>query len=365
MDNKSVIIIGAGLSGLYLTHRLGQLGFEVTVLEARDRIGGRILSQALGENRHDCVDLGPSWVWPAFQPRLSHLLDELKLDVFPQFTRGDSLYQLPDGGIERHAGPSPHEQSSRLVGGAQALVNRLAESSNMTLHLNTRVQSIDAETKTVLAMKGDETMSFTADHVVSAMPLRLLAETVSIQADIGDELLNHWKAVPTWMAGHCKMVFVYDSPFWRDQGLSGEVFSHHGPLSEIYDGSPYSKEDSGPGFALTSFVGLNAHQRESVSESQLMNACLAQLEQLFGAQARAVEQVIIKDWSHEAMTTRPSDLSGPHRHPEYPANLPRQLLGRFLSIAGTEAAVEFGGYIEGALESADTILALLVGSESR
>jgi monoamine oxidase len=365
LESKSVIIIGAGLSGLYLAHRLSQLGFEVTLLEARDRVGGRILSQGLNENRHDCVDLGPSWVWPEFQPRLSALLKELSIDVFPQFTRGDSLYQFPDGRIERHGGPSPHAQSFRIVGGAQALVDRLVEQTNTALHLNTRVQSIDAESKTVMAMQGDEEVSFIADRVVSAMPLRLLAETVRIQPDIGVELLNHWKAVPTWMAGHCKMVFVYAAPFWREQGLSGEVFSHRGPLSEIYDGSPYSKDESGPGFTLTSFVGLNAYQREAVSETQLKDACLVQLEQLFGAQAREVEQIIIKDWSREAMTTRASDLSGPHRHPEYPANLPRQLLSGFLSIAGTEAAVENGGYIEGALESADAIVALLHGSESR
>ena len=358
MNKESVIIIGAGLSGLTLSHRLSQQGFEVTVLEARERIGGRILSQDVDASCHASVDLGPSWVWPQFQARLSGLLDELGIDVFPQFTDGDSLYELQGGRVERHASPSAHAQSYRIVGGAQALVNKLFEESVAGVHLNAKVLSIDAETKTVVALKDENEVVYKADRVISAIPLRLLAETVDIQPDIEAEFMKQWQSVPTWMAGHCKMVFVYAAPFWREQGLSGEVFSHHGPLSEIYDGSPYSEEVNAAGFALTSFVGLTALQRKGLSSSQLIDACLSQLEQLFGAQAKKVEQVLIKDWAVEAETSRPADLSGPHQHPQCPGSLPRQFLDGYLSIAGTEAAVEYGGYIEGALESADVIVQL-------
>lgn len=359
MNTPSVIIIGAGLSGLYLAHRLGQQGIEVTVLEARERIGGRILSNCLDDARRACVDLGPSWVWPQYQPRLTGLLEELHLQVFPQFTDGDSLYQLSDGSLKRHAGPSAHQQSFRIVDGAQALVNRLLEQSPATLHLNTRVERIDAGSKSVYARKGDEQLRFEADRVVSALPLRLLAESVRIEPDLEADILERWKAVPTWMAGHCKIVFVYATPFWREQGLSGEVFSHRGPLSEIYDGSSYTRDGTDTVYALTCFVGLGALQRESLSEPQLIEACLSQLEQLFGAQAGAVQQVMIKDWSREALTASPADLSGPHQHPEYPAASARQFFDGYLNIAGTEAAVEYGGYIEGALESADTVVDLL------
>lgn len=37
-----VLVVGAGISGLAAAHMLGKNGFTVTVLEARDRIGGRI-----------------------------------------------------------------------------------------------------------------------------------------------------------------------------------------------------------------------------------------------------------------------------------------------------------------------------------
>ena len=52
---KNIIIIGAGLSGIYAATLL-QKKYNVTILEARDRIGGRVLTV-------DGFDMGPSWVW--------------------------------------------------------------------------------------------------------------------------------------------------------------------------------------------------------------------------------------------------------------------------------------------------------------
>jgi len=55
--NPSIAIIGAGVSGLYAASLLIDKGYDVTVFEARDRVGGRVLS-------HDGFDLGPTWYWP-------------------------------------------------------------------------------------------------------------------------------------------------------------------------------------------------------------------------------------------------------------------------------------------------------------
>jgi|GEM_PF-5634113 len=52
--NPSIAIIGAGVSGLYAASLLIEKGYDVTVFEARDRIGGRVLN-------HDGFDLGPTW----------------------------------------------------------------------------------------------------------------------------------------------------------------------------------------------------------------------------------------------------------------------------------------------------------------
>ena len=347
------------MSGLYLAHQLEQLGHKVTVLEARDRAGGRILSEKIDADQNANVDLGPAWVWPQLQPRLSRLLDELNIEVFEQFTAGDMLYQQHDGTVQRYSGQSAHVQSYRIVGGAQLLVNELVNNlRKTTIELDTIVKSINAKTKIITAEKHNDVIEISADRVITAIPLRLLAESVQIQPDLEPNIISEWQSIPTWMAGHCKIMFSYDAPFWREQGLSGEVFSHRGPLSEIYDGTPFSENALSLGCVLTSFIGINAFQRRQLSQSQLIDACLSQLENLFGTQARKVKQVIVKDWSDEIFTTTESDLAGPHLHPHYEASMPRQFFDAYLSIAGTEAATEYGGYIEGALESADAVLTI-------
>lgn len=59
MQKKSVLIIGAGMSGLAAGHHLQKRGFNVTILEARDRIGGRVHTDwTLGT----AVDLGATFI---------------------------------------------------------------------------------------------------------------------------------------------------------------------------------------------------------------------------------------------------------------------------------------------------------------
>ena len=164
-----------------------------------------------------------------------------------------------------------------------------------------------------------------------------------------DEIINAWKDIPTWMSGHCKIVFIYNKPFWRENNYSGEVFSHYGPLSEIYDASPQSEEH----YALTSFVGLNSQQRKQVDQKQLIDSSMAQLQRLFGDESKNVIDIQIKDWSLDEHTTTETDLTSPMQHPQYPEDTSKHFWNKKLILAGTEVAREHGGYLEGAIESAD------------
>lgn len=66
MMKKSVVIIGAGVSGLYAATLLEKAGVDYTILEARDRTGGRVLSGEVLTNEPDgiYVDMGATWFWP-------------------------------------------------------------------------------------------------------------------------------------------------------------------------------------------------------------------------------------------------------------------------------------------------------------
>ena len=61
----------------------------------------------------------------------------------------------------------------------------------------------------------------------------------------------------TWMAGQVKFYALYEEPYWRQIGLSGQAFSQRGPLGEIHDGS---NKDQWP-YGLTGFINIPAAQR--------------------------------------------------------------------------------------------------------
>lgn len=88
--DADVIIIGAGVAGLTAARALTQAGASVLVLEARDRVGGRTLSQPVGG---DIVDLGGQWVGP-HQRHVLRMLDELGLQRFSQFHHGTKVLDL-------------------------------------------------------------------------------------------------------------------------------------------------------------------------------------------------------------------------------------------------------------------------------
>ena len=75
--NTDVLVAGGGLAGLYLAYRLEQAGTGYLVIEARDRLGGRVLSLPSrgGNPQADRYDLGPAWFWHG-QPRLTGLVSE-------------------------------------------------------------------------------------------------------------------------------------------------------------------------------------------------------------------------------------------------------------------------------------------------
>ncbi|HEY9201449.1 MAG TPA: FAD-dependent oxidoreductase [Gammaproteobacteria bacterium] len=360
---NNIIIIGAGLSGLYLAWQLEQAlpaDTRLIILEARERTGGRILSPQWGESAQGRVDLGPAWIWPQFQPRLARLMDELHCRSFRQFTRGNMLYENAERKLQQFGGPSSHDQSYRVVAGTAELINALQRQLQRSeIHLHTEVNSIDLRsgkiTATCAADNAEKPVSYDADKIILALPLRLLAQNIQLTPPVDAALLQQWNNTATWMASHCKIIFIYAQAFWREQQCSGEVFSHYGPMSEIYDASP----DDESVYALSAFIGLNAQQRKQIGKDALISACRAQLQRLFGDAAAQPQKIFIEDWSENPYTASELDLNTPAQHPHYHEDAPRVLGDNRVYLAGTETALEHGGYLEGALESADCIVNLL------
>lgn len=98
-----MVVVGAGLAGLGAARRLADAGREVLVVEARDRVGGRLLGHDLGDGT--VVELGGQWVGPT-QDRVNALVRELGLTTFPTYVTGDHLAAV-GGDVRRYRGGTP------------------------------------------------------------------------------------------------------------------------------------------------------------------------------------------------------------------------------------------------------------------
>jgi len=118
------VVVGAGLSGLCAARRLREAGLRVSVVEARDRVGGRTLSRRLGD---DVIDLGGQWIGPT-QRRIRRLADELGVETFAQHHGGDKVLVI-DGERSTYRGDIPSVGVLSLVE-LQATVWRLDRLAN-------------------------------------------------------------------------------------------------------------------------------------------------------------------------------------------------------------------------------------------
>lgn len=84
------VVVGAGLAGLVAARRLTEAGLTCTVLEARDRVGGRTLNFASSAGT---VEIGGQWIGP-FQTQLKALADELGLSLYETYTAGRNILEI-------------------------------------------------------------------------------------------------------------------------------------------------------------------------------------------------------------------------------------------------------------------------------
>ncbi|MEM9057156.1 MAG: FAD-dependent oxidoreductase [Pseudomonadota bacterium] len=346
------LIVGGGLSGLALAERLDAEGQDFLLLEARARFGGRIKTQQSGTAP---FDMGPAWFWPG-QPRIAGLLDRLGLEKFDQYATGDLLFEDEHGHVQRGVGFASMQGSWRLVGGLATLTHALAERiTEARRRRNAHVTALQQIGNACIARLADGTRE-EGDQVVLAMPPRLAAR-IEFSPALPPQAVHTMQSVSTWMAGQAKAVALYDTPFWRDAGLSGDGMSRRGPLVELHDASPAA---GGP-FALFGFIGVPPPAR--TDEPALRQAVEAQLVRLFGPDAAGPKTLFLKDWAFDPLTATEADAAPQHTHPHY--GLPSALDGLWdgrLIFAGSEVAARFGGYLEGALEAAEHALAAAVAA---
>ena len=308
MKRERIVIIGAGLAGLHLARLLEQKGRNALILEARDRIGGRIYTKE--SVNHTKIEMGATWVGPQ-HTQLMQSLQELKIEVFEQYMEGFSFFQPFSTSPPQAVDLPAQSPSYRIHGGSFALIDALRNSLKKSfVHLSTPVSAIDFQKKEVVITTAKGV--FKADMVISTLPPALMISSISVNPTLPSETIAVMKSTQTWMRDSIKAGVVFDTAFWRTRKQSGTLFSNVGPLNESYDHSARDHSTFAmKGFINPAFSTLPSKEREA--------RVIEQLSAAFGpeaAQQRAYEEL---DWSGE-MYTKGNDQSDlfPHQHNGHP-----------------------------------------------
>jgi monoamine oxidase len=438
VEKTDVVIVGAGLAGLSAARELVSSGRTVTVLEARDRVGGRTQGGVLDGHP---IELGGTWIgqghdemyalvktlgletfrtWndegevllqlsgkqsrlashkgatPKVSPfaladlaqglfrweRLARSVEtarpwahpragELDGQTYETWVRHNLLtpsgrayfrivaealfsadaqdisllhalyYSRSNGDLETLISVDQGAQQDRVVGGSVLIAERLAE--GLDVRLGKPVASIaqNGSSVTVTTRSGE---SHVAQHVIVAIPPTLAGRIEY------DPVMPAWRDQLTQRlpAGTVVKAFAtYPTPFWRDNGLNGQVISDQGPVKVTFDVSPPNAEIG----VLIGFVeGGEARRWQRLPEHERRRGVLDCFTKYLGAQAAEPVSYLEKNWSDEEFTRGCYGAHfGPGTWTSY-GDVLREPVGR-IHWAGAEYAVDWNGYMEGAVRS--------------
>ena len=437
--DADVCVVGAGYAGLTAAWRLCQGARSVVVLEARDRVGGRIWTQHLFDGSP--VDRGGAWLAPKHdaifalarevgastyktwvkgshllidgdrtrrytglipkisplavvtialaQARLDRMAKKVPLetpwtakraaewdtrsvawwiersgirsgigrDLFEMAVRGLFTGDLNDtsflhllflvrahGSINTLFSIEGGSQENMVEGGAGSIAQRVADDLGDAVRLRAPVRSIAQRDDHVVVEAGDITVS--ARHAVVTVP-PALALGIAFDPVLPDDRLTLYRNA---VAGpESKTLVVYDVPFWRADGFSGQT-SEPGSACEVtLDASPASGT---PGVIASFAFGRVAERFDALEPTDRRRAVLDALTRRLGPRAASPAEFIETAWWSEEWTRGCSMAHLPPGILTRYGRLLREPFGR-VHWAGTEASTMSHGAIDGAVRSGE------------
>ena len=347
----AVIIIGAGLSGLLTAYRLKSAGIAVKIIEARSRAGGRI--NTVGEATP--IEMGATWFGHQHQ-NLKNLLKEIELAAFKQNMDGSAIFEAsPFSPPQRFEFP-PQDPSFRIVGGTGQLIQELLNFFTAEeIFYNQQVKQIIVEEEQVMIRT--ESSMYLADKIICCIPPALLVNTIEFTPELPEAFFTEAKNTHTWMQESIKAGVVYKEAFWKDKKVS-TIVSNQGPIIEYYDHSDFTESK----FALCGFLHPDYGKLDRIEREKEV---IDQLKRLFGREAGEYMEYEEVVWQKEKFTNaKTGETFLPHQNNGHSIFQEPLYKGRIF-ISNSETSAVYGGYMEGAVYSANQTAKRIIEEEQK
>ncbi len=447
-----VVVVGGGLSGLVAARKIRNAGRSVLVVEARDRVGGRLLNHKLRSGH--VIEAGGAFVGPT-QDHVLRLARQLEVKTFQEYVAGNNIYinslgvaipytgtvppdpEIADaavliqlindnaaqidvtapwthpkaqewdrmtvdewvrrnivvqpqpgedrsqtqklllaylqaafghdgleisflfflwyiacsgnethvGTFDRNSGTDGAAQDARFVGGSQLLPLRLARILGDRVALNAAVQRIRQTSSYVDVVTTRGTVRAKRVVVAAPPPAVLGIDWYPLMPPRRMSLLQRMP-----MGTLMKCDAVYETPFWRKDGLSGSGLNTEGAVLTCFDNTPPSK--GAPGVLLAFVGGATWRKYGLMPLAQRRAAVLEGMAKIVGDKALRPIEYTEHDWTHERWTYgSPVASMAPGAMTTYTDALWKPF--RRVHWAGTETSTYWTGYMDGAVRAGE------------
>jgi monoamine oxidase len=239
----------------------------------------------------------------------------------------------------------------RFAGGTQLICKRMAHKLGRSVVLESPVRRL-IQGRHGVTVDSDR-VELKAKRVIVAVP-PVLTGKIDYQPGLPDErveLIDHYP-----QGTLTKAAVVYDRPFWREDGLTGQVLYDKGPVAATFDDSP---EDGSKGVIFGFIGGDQARSFAKLSKKQRRRAVIDNYVEFFGPEAANARQYVETAWKGEAWTRGcPVGIPGLGQLAARGQAL-REPIGR-IHWAGTETSTYWAGYLDGAVRSGERAAAEVI-----
>ena len=348
---QSIVIIGAGMSGLIAGYELSQVGHTIIFLEARDRVGGRVNTILSPFSDGQFAEAGASRI-PSNHTATRDYVSHFGLSLEQFYPTTDDYFQLTNNQVQRigasshiaqppWAGSVNRSEYSKIVGGMSSLPNALRDILLSNIHFSSPASLVQQDNNGVTVTSSTGEM-FVADRVLCTTPIPVLG---NIQFD---PVLSSNKQLA--MNGDydytesSRLYTQFSEQFWRDNNFNG--WGDTDLPEEIW--SPTWNQPGSTGIIQSYLRGVPAIVFDSLTPSQQISSVHNRMRQVFPNLDDFILTNHVYAWADEVWTG--SGYASPTSSQEALLKTSLSTTEGRIHFAG-EHASEYPGWIQGAIES--------------